>query len=126
MSQTSSPAQPSADTARLSGPRMQVLADRHTPDTPPISMPTRTEIPPPSGPSLAELQQQAWRAGAIGAVNVISKVLAGQMLVLIAIAGAIFLTWQVLGNPDTNRLIALAVYCVAGVGGTVYLATRAR
>jgi hypothetical protein len=62
----------------------------------------------------------------LGAVNVFAMILGARLLVLVAIAGAIWLTWTGLGNPDVFRLIALGTYCVAVVVPVVWLASQGR
>lgn len=43
---------------------------------------------------------------------------------LIAVVGGIVLTWVALGDPSPWRLATLAVYALAVVGPTVWLAGR--
>jgi hypothetical protein len=74
-------------------------------------------------PDVAEVYARAaWKQGVLGAVNLMAMVLAGRVLVLVAIAGAIFLSWMSLGNPDLNRQIILGIYCAFVVCPTVALA----
>lgn len=68
----------------------------------------------------------AWKAGVLGAVNMLAMVLAARLIVLVAVAGAISLTWLALQQPEPMRLGALAIYCVAVVIPTVFLALRGR
>lgn len=58
----------------------------------------------------------------MGAVAVISQVLALRLLVLVAIAGGIGLTWLTLMSPEPFRLGALAIYGILIVLPTVWLA----
>jgi len=53
-------------------------------------------------------------------------VLAGRLLVALAVAGSIFLTWLTLGNPDPYRLAALGIYCLLAVVPCVWLASAGR
>ena len=105
---------------------MEVVGEERTPDllkpqpqmvpSPPTTSPT-TNTPTPS---------DAYMAGLLGTVNALSLVLAARMIVLVAITGAIVLTWVALQNPDPYRLIAIGIYCVAAVIPCVVLAARGR
>jgi hypothetical protein len=66
---------------------------------------------------------RAWRAGVLGAINAMSQVLAARFLVLVAVAGAIFLAWTVVQSPDPYKLSVLGIYMVAVIA-TVWLASR--
>lgn|SRR5215472_4197692 len=123
------PAPQSEPTPRRSRSPMQVVAERSTPDPQRLEGTTAWEAltpsPPktttsPTGPSPVD---RAWRAGVLGAVNVLALVLSGRLLVLVAIAGAIFLTWLALANPDPYRLAALGIYCLLAVVPCVWLAS---
>ena len=70
------------------------------------------------------INQAAWKAGLLGAVNVLVKVLAARFVVLVAVSGGIWLTWTALAQPDPYRLGALAIYALAVVCPTIYLASR--
>jgi hypothetical protein len=115
---------------------MQLVAERQTADPPPTrpmsSWPSSTPptTPPPEYTEQAwarpDPANRAWKAGVLGAINVLAMVLAGRGLVLVAIAGAIFLTYLTLGNPDVYRLSALGIYCVAVVIPCVALACFGR
>ena len=72
------------------------------------------------------VHRAAWKAGVLGAVNLLAMVLAARLIVLVAVAGGIALTWLALQQPDPMRLGALAIYCVAVVIPTVFLALHAR
>jgi hypothetical protein len=48
------------------------------------------------------------------------------MIVLVSVAGGIFLTWTALEQPDLFRLIAVGTYCVAVVIPCVWLASRGK
>lgn len=72
------------------------------------------------------MHRAAWKAGVLGAVNVMTMLLAARLLVLVAIAGAIGLTWLALGNPDPYRLIALGIYSLLVVCPCVWLAATGR
>lgn len=71
----------------------------------------------------AEIMHRAqWKSGVMGAVAVISQVLALRLLVLVAIAGGIWLTWIALATPDPFRLGALGIYGILIVVPTIWLA----
>lgn len=80
------------------------------------------------GPNLAleYTHRAAWKAGVLGALNVLTMVLAARMMVLVAVAGAIALTWLTMGNPDPYRLIGLGIYCLLAVVPCVVLAAMGR
>ena len=79
-----------------------------------------------TSPSTSIGPDRAWRAGVLGAINVLTMVLAGRLLVALAVAGSIFLTWLTLGNPDPYRLAALGIYCLLAVVPCVWLASAGR
>jgi hypothetical protein len=119
---------PSANTPRRS--RMQLVGERQTADAP---VPSPTTLPSTprttSSPSPAHLQQEyihraAWKAGLLGALNVATAILAARLVVLVAVGGAIVLTWLALAVPDPVRLGALGIYCVAVVIPCIWLAGR--
>jgi hypothetical protein len=64
----------------------------------------------------------AWKAGVMGAFNVLAVVLAVRLILLVAVGGAIGLAWLALQQPDPYRLGALAIYCAVVVLPTIYLA----
>lgn len=110
-----------SDQPRPSRP-MLLVAERQTPDPQPAPLPPPSIVttPPP-----AETQQiKAWRAGAIGAVNVIAAILAVRLTLLVGVAGAIGLTWLALQQPDPVRLIALGIYVVGTIPALTWLAGR--
>jgi len=59
----------------------------------------------------------------MGAIGVLVAVLAARLLVLVSIAGAIFLAWTVVQSPDPYKLSVLGIYMVAVIA-TVWLASR--
>src|SRR6516165_7738102 len=79
--------------------------------------PTTTTAPTP--------RDLSYIAGVMGVINGLALVLSARLVVLVAVGGAIALSWVALGRPDQwNTLIALAVYCVTVVGPCVWLAGR--
>lgn len=87
---------------------------------------TTATTPPPTNLQHEYVHRASWKAGVLGAVNVLTMILAARLLVLVAIGGAIGLTWELLGNPDPYRLIALGIYCCLVVVPSVVLATMGR
>jgi hypothetical protein len=85
-------------------------------------MATRTPISP--NPVQQEfVHRSVWKAGVMGAFSVLAKVLAVRFTLLIAVGGAIWLTWVVReGQP--LQLATVAVYCAAVVIPLVWLASR--
>jgi hypothetical protein len=51
----------------------------------------------------------------MGAVNVLIAVVAVRIILLVAVLGAIALTYLALQQSDLLRLVALAIYCAAVV-----------
>jgi hypothetical protein len=72
------------------------------------------------------MHRAAWRAGVLGSINVLTRVLAARLIVLVAVAGGIWLTWVALGNPTIDREIILAIYTAAVVIPAVALAAFGR
>lgn len=60
----------------------------------------------------------------MGAFNVLAIVLGVRLTLLVAVGGAIALTWLALVQPDLYRLGALAVYAAVVVVPLVWLAGR--
>ena len=84
-----------------------------------------TTPPMTAGQQLRELESRAaWKAGAIGALNVMTSLLAVRVVLLVSVAGAIALTWLALQVPDPLRLGALGIYCALVAVPTVWLAGR--
>ncbi|HEX8827326.1 MAG TPA: hypothetical protein VF778_04355 [Xanthobacteraceae bacterium] len=54
----------------------------------------------------------------------VSAVLAVRLILLVAVSGAIWLTWLALASPDPYRLAALAVYAAVVVVPVVWLSSR--
>jgi hypothetical protein len=62
----------------------------------------------------------------IGAVNVLTLVLSVRVILLVAIGGAIALTWLCVANPDPYRLVALMIYSGSTVVPMIVMSLRAR
>ena len=72
------------------------------------------------------MHRTAWKAGVLGAVNVLTQLLAVRLIVLIAVVGWIVLSFPALTQPDWYRLGILSVYCVGVVFPAVLLAALGR
>lgn len=70
------------------------------------------------------MHRAAWKAGVMGSLNVLAIVLGVRLTLLVAVGGAISLTWFALQTPDPYRLGALAVYAAVVVLPLVWLAGR--
>jgi hypothetical protein len=60
----------------------------------------------------------------VGVLNALAMILAARLIVLVAVAGGIWLTVIALSVPDPFRLGALAIYCTAVVIPVIWLASR--
>src|SRR5215471_13418254 len=109
--------QPSENT-RPPSQRMHLVGERRLPDEPkPQSLTNLIQTAIPSGttpPSLpAEyIHRAAWKAGVLGALNVLIMVTAVRVIALVAVSGGIVLTSIALAGPDPWRLVALGIYAV--------------
>lgn len=116
-------APPSGSTPPRSLPRMQLVGEQRTADPPPSPSPTGRTTPTPSFSD--EFQHRAaWKAGVMGALGVVTQVLALRLLVLVAIIGGVGLTWMALAQPDPFRLGALVIYGLLIVVPVIWLAGR--
>lgn len=79
-----------------------------------------TGTTPPSIPQ-EYVHRAAWKAGVMGSLNVLVTVLAVRFILLVAVAGAIGLSWLALQSPDPMKLWVLSVYCGAVVVPAVVL-----
>ena len=60
----------------------------------------------------------------LGTLNVLAMVLGARLVVLVAVVGAIALTWTALVSPDPFKLGVLAIYGAAVVLPSIWLAGR--
>jgi hypothetical protein len=109
---------------------MQLVAEQEFPDEmPPIP------IPPPMTPQMLRTsstasstairpENLAYRAAVIGAINVLLRVLAVRVILLVTLAGSIALTALCLRDPDLLRLAALAIYCCSAVVPMIVMSLR--
>lgn len=105
---------------------MQLVAERVVEDAPATTPPP---LPPTKAPQPDQLQREyihraAWKAGVLGALNLATRILAVRMILMIAVIGAIALTFSALLEHDMFRLIALGIYCAIVVVPVVILAAR--
>jgi hypothetical protein len=77
-------------------------------------------------PNLEYVHRAAWKAGVMGAVNVLTSVLAVRFTVLIAVAGGIVLTSMALSSPDPYKLGTLAIYGLLVVLPVVWMAATGK
>jgi hypothetical protein len=89
-----------------------------------IATATTTATKPPISRETEFVHRAAWKAGVMGALNLLAVVLAVRLVLLVAVAGAIYLAIIVTSAPDPWRLAALGVYTVTVVGPAAWLASR--
>lgn len=82
---------------------------------------TPTQTTPQSNPLVQLIQ---WKAGVIGALNVMSAILAARMILLVAVAGGIGLAWIAVHDANLMRLGVVGVYAIAIVIPLVWLTSR--
>lgn len=75
-------------------------------------------------PNLEYVHRAAWKAGVLGAINVLVLVVSARVIVMVAVGGGIVLTSMALTNLDPWRLGALAIYAICVVVPVVWLASR--
>lgn len=83
---------------------------------------SQTTTTPRNGHQQEYIARAAWKHGVMGAFNVLATVLAVRLILLVAVGGAIFLTYLALQQPDPFRLGALAIFAVLVVVPTTVLA----
>jgi hypothetical protein len=124
---------PSENTPPRSRAPMQLVGEKALPDNQPTlssliataATTSTTPNPIPRGIPNGELvNRAAWRAGVLGSINVLAIVLAVRLGLLVAIVGAICLTYIAIQAPDPLRLGALAIYCAFVLLPTTWLASR--
>lgn len=75
-------------------------------------------------PSPEYIHRAAWKAGVLGTIDVLIRVVSTRSIVLVAVGGGIVLASSALNNPDPWRLGVLAIYAAAVVIPVVWLASR--
>lgn len=131
------PAAPSGNTPKPSRAPMQLVGERSLPDQPSLSTliagAAASQTTPKTMASIAasipsregEFQHRAaWKAGVLASINVLAIVLAVRFSLLVAIVGAIVLTFITIEAPDPWRLGALGVYTALVVLPATWLASR--
>ena len=111
---------------------MTLVAERTTPDqtlSGLIAAQTSTTAKPqPQVPvSYETVHRGAWKAGVMGALNLLAVVLAVRLVLLVAVVGALWLAKLALDVPPPIQqaaLIMLAVYCATVVLPMVWLSSR--
>lgn len=93
---------------------IQTATTTATPPTPPKPPPQQAEY----------IHRAGWKAGVLGAINVLVAVVAVRFALLLSIVGAIVLTYITIQTPDPWRLASLGVYAVVVVLPMVWLASR--
>jgi hypothetical protein len=90
--------------------------------TPSAASTTTTAKPPDL--SQEYIHRAAWKAGVLGALNVITVVLAVRLTLLVSVCGAAGLAYLALTGPDPYRLGVLGIYCAVVVLPVVWLSSR--
>lgn len=91
---------------------------------PPTMTNPMTTMPPSISREL--VSRAAWKAGFVGAINALAVCVGVRLVLLLAVAGAVFLTFLAVeqGQADLFHLLPLAIYCFAVVVPLVWLAER--
>jgi hypothetical protein len=84
----------------------------------PASSPTTGTIP------TEYVHRAAWKAGVLGALNVITAILAVRLILLVAVCGAVALSYLVLQQPGPYPLGVLGVYAGVVLVPLIWLAAR--
>src|SRR5580692_9066695 len=113
---------PSENTPPRSRAPMQLVAEKALPDQPgslssliAANTPTTSSTPKVSRETAEFQHRAAWKAGVMGAMNLLAIVLAVRLVLLVAVIGALWLAKLALDVPQPVQqaaLIMLAVYCV--------------
>ena len=83
-----------------------------------------TTAPTPPKLQAEYIHRAAWKASVMGSLNVLVAVVAIRFALLVAIVGAIVLTYITIASPDPWRLAALGVYTALVVLPATWLASR--
>ena len=115
----------------LSRKPMEIVAERQIPEAPSLSSLIQTATTtaqttqPPKPTAQAEyIHRAAWKASVLATLNVLLAVVAIRFAFLVAIVGAIVLTYITIASPDPWRLAALGVYTALVVLPATWLASR--
>lgn len=82
-------------------------------------------------PEIAAIERElgtrlSWKAGVIGSINVVAAILAVRLILLVAIVGAIILTWFGIATHDVLRIAAVGVYTTTVVCPLIWLSAQRR
>lgn len=112
---------------------MELVGERNIPEPAGLSQliasaTTTAQTPPkPTAQQAEYVHRAAWKAGVLGAINVLIAVVAARLVLLVAVAGALYLARLALDVPapiQTPALIMLGTYCATVVLPLVWLASR--
>jgi hypothetical protein len=106
---------------------MHLVGERKLPDAAPpqtLSNLIQTATTPQNNLPAEYVHRAAWKAGVLGALNVLIMVTAVRIIALVAVSGGIVLTSIALAGPDPWRLVALAIYSVCVVIPVIWLTSR--
>lgn len=70
------------------------------------------------------VHRASWKAGVLGALNVATAILAVRLILLVAICGAVVLSYLVLQQPGPYPVAVLGVYTGVVVVPLIWLAAR--
>jgi hypothetical protein len=112
---------------------MQIVGERQLPEQPQLPPPTplQTMIQGATGstanaPPAEYVHRAVWKAGVMGSLSVLFAVLSVRLILLVAVSGAIWLTYLAVQSPDLPRLGALGIYCAAICVPLVWLSSAGR
>ena len=125
----------SENTPQRSRAPMQLVGERVSPDQTLSGLVAATTAAQtsstPKAPTVSQTgeyqHRAAWKAGVMGAINLLAIVLAVRLVLLVAVIGALWLAKLALDVPQPVQqaaLIMLAVYCVTVVLPMVWLSSR--
>ena len=139
---TQTPEAPSANTPPPSK-RMTLVAEKRLPEqlagqpqplslseiigsSNPATSSATTTTPPniPQNIPAEFVHRAAWKAAVLGTLNVLFLTISVRLTLLVAVSGAVWLTWLALQQPDPYRLGALGVYSAVVVVPLIWLAAR--
>ena len=86
-----------------------------------------TANPPVSRETGEYVHRAAWKAGVLGALNVVAVVLAVRLVLLVAVVGALYLAKIALDAPAALQMpaiVMLGVYCATVVIPMVWMSSR--
>jgi uncharacterized membrane protein len=113
---------------------MELVSEKQIPEAPSLSTliasqatATTTAQTAPPKPTAEYVHRAAWKAGVLGAINVLVAVVAVRFVLLLAVVGAFVLaklSLDVAEPVKTPALIMLGVYCATVVLPMVWLSSR--